>query len=675
MQQAAAAIPGQPFPHLFQPGRLRNLVLKNRLMMAPMESNLAAEDGSVSDLMREYYRGRAAGGVGMVIVEYTCVDRPLGLGGQPQLALDEDMLIASHAQLVQAVHAAGSRIAVQLFHAGRQTHPKFIGGAQPIAASPLPCPMYRKVPREMTLADMERVLEKFREAARRAVAAGYDALEIHGAHGYLPANFLSAASNKRTDEFGGSLENRQRFPLRIAEAVRQGAGDLPVIFRLSADEFVTGGTQIEEAMDTARQLAAVGIDAIHVSTGCHERIDRNVDPVWMPEGWRLPLARQIREAVDIPVIGVGVIRHPDVAEQALAEGAADFIALGRALLADPAWPNKAAAGRVADIRPCTSCNWCVAQIGTGHTPVGCAENPLTGRETQSLPVYVGNRGLVVVVGAGPGGIAAALTLDRAGYDVMLVERHATLAPGLLASAAAPKKDKFLWYRDYLAHKLKQSGVELRLDSQIGVAEIVALDPALVVLATGSRDRSLDGVVGLERPWVKSAYSILTGADEISAGPVVVYGAGEVGCEAAKFAASKGFDVILATRSSDANALSRSTYLRIYREQFVETIRAYPNIRIELGAALQAVGPEAVHMQRDGQEVIWPAGQLLLAVGRLPCDDLSAGLKAAGLPTLVVGDAVDVRRIGDAVHDAYWKIRDMTRRINPQGQPLETIEFM
>ncbi len=665
----------QPFPHLFQAGRMRNLALKNRLIMAPMESNLAAEDGSVSDLMREYYRARAVGGIGMIIVEYTCVDRPLGLGGQPQLGLDDDALIASHAELVRAVHAAGSRICVQLFHAGRQTHPKFTSGRQPIAASAIPCPMYRKMPREMNAADMNHVLQKFREAAERAVKAGYDAVEIHGAHGYLPANFLSAASNQRSDEFGGSLANRQRFPLRIAEAVRQGAGDLPVIFRLSADEFVIGGTQIDEAMDTARRLEAIGVDAIHVSTGCHERIDRNVDPVWMPEGWRLPLARQIREAVSIPVIGVGVIRHPEVAEQAIAEGSADFIALGRALLADPEWPNKAAAGRTADIRPCTSCNWCVAQIGTGHTPVGCAENPRTGRETQPQPVFVGSRELAVVVGAGPGGIAASLTLDRAGYRVLLMERQAALAPGLLASGAAPKKDKFLWYRDYLAHKLRHSNVELRLGSMAGVADIAALSPALVVLATGSRDRELAGVDGLDLPLVKSAYAVLAGSDSIRQGPVVIYGAGEVGCEAAKFAAGKGFDVILATRSSDANALSRSTYLRIYREQFIATIRAYPNIRIELGAALRSVSPDAVHLERDGQEITWPAGQLLLAVGRLPNDDLSAGLEAAGISTLVVGDAVDVRRIGDAVHDAYWKIRDMTRRINPQGVAIESVDFL
>ncbi len=665
----------RPFPHLFQSGRLRNLALKNRLIMAPMESNLAADDGSVSDLMREYYRARALGGVGMIIVEYTCVDRPIGLGGNPQLGLDDEALIASHAELVRAVHAAGSRICVQLFHAGRQTHPKFTNGQQPIAASPIPCPMYRKMPREMTAADMDRVLQKFRGAAERAAKAGYDAVEIHGAHGYLPANFLSAASNKRMDEFGGSLENRQRFPLLIAEAVRQGAGDLPVIFRLSADEFVAGGTRIDEAMDTARRLEAVGVDAIHVSTGCHERIDRNVDPVWMPEGWRLPLARQIREVVRIPVIGVGVIRHPQVAEQAIAEGSADFIALGRALLADPEWPNKAAAGRTADIRPCTSCNWCVAQIGTGHTPVGCAENPRTGRETQPQPVFVGSHERVVVVGAGPGGIAAALTLDRAGYSVLLMERQAALAPGLLASAAAPKKDKFLWYREYLAHKLRHSSVELQLSNAAGAEDITRLSPALVVLATGSRDRVLNGVDGLELPLVKSAYAVLAGNDSVRHGPVVIYGAGEVGCEAAKFAAAKGFEVILATRSSDANALSRSTSLRIYREQFIETIKAYPNIRIELGVTLRSVSQDAVHMERDGQAISWPAGQLLLAVGRVPNDDLSAGLQAAGIPTLVVGDAVDVRRIGDAVHDAYWKIRDMTRRLNPQGAAIENVDFL
>lgn len=659
-----------PFcPRLFSQGQIRNLELPNRIVMAPMESNLAGPDGTVSDGMLEYYRTRAQGGVGMVIVEYTCIDRPVGLGGTPQLGLDDDSLIASHARLAEAIRNAGSKACVQLFHAGRQTHPTFTEGQQAIAASPIPCPMYRKMPREMNLEDIHHVARKYGEAAARAARAGYDAVELHGAHGYLLGNFLSAASNRRTDAFGGALENRQRFPLMVIEELRKRAGDLPVIFRLSADEFVENGTTLEEAVDTAQKLADAGVDAIHVSTGCHERIDRNVDPVWMPEGWRLPLAREIRNAVDIPVIGVGVIRHPDFAENAIATGSADFIALGRALLADPEWPVKAREGRAADIRPCTSCNWCVLQIGLGHRGIGCAENPLAGHELDPRPTRVPAGAKALVVGAGPGGITAALTLDQAGYDVLLADRAPKLAPGLMASGAAPKKGKFHWYRDYLAERLHRSGVELRLGVEIDANWIAGHAPHITFLATGSVDRKLEGIEGLDLPHVNSAYDILTGEAKLVEGSVVIYGAGEIGCEAAKFAAEHGHEVILSTRSTDKDALSRSNPLRIYREQFVETLKAYPNIRIELGAKLKSVSPDYVAVQREDGEEHWRTAQLLLAVGRQPAEDFTRELDRRGLAHLVVGDANEVRRIGDAVHEAYRAVSQLTRQTAPDGEEL------
>ena len=662
------------FPHMFAPGRVGRLTLPNRLMMAPMESNLAAENGEASARQIQYYRDRAAGGVGMVIVEYTCISAPGGIGGVPALWLDDDRLIASHTQLASAIRAEGARACVQLFHAGRQTHPKFTGGDQPVAASAIPCPMYRKMPRALEPEEIRRLARQYGAAARRAVAAGYDAVEVHGAHGYLPGNFLSGKSNIRTDEFGGSLANRQRFPLLIVEEIRALAGDVPLLFRLSADEFVEGGTTIDEATDTARALERAGVDAIHVSTGCHERVDRNVDPVWMPQGWRLPLARAVRKAVDIPVIGVGVIRQPEVAEAALARGDADFIALGRALLADPEWPRKARDGRVSKIRPCTSCNWCVAQIGTGHTPVGCAENPIAGREDAPRPVASGTGEQVVVVGAGPGGIAAALTLEQCGYSVTLFEKAHEIARGLVASAAAPGKDKFLWYRDYLRARVDTSSVKLRLGQTADAAAIAALNPVLTVIATGGTNRQLADVTGLDQPFVSWAYDILSGAAPLADGRIVVYGAGEIGCEAAKYAADMGRDVILATRSSDDNALSRSNWLRIYREQFVQMLVSNPRIRIELGARLTGAEPGRFHFLREGNALSFDADALLIAAGRLPESGLADALAARGLPTLTIGDARDVRRIGDAVHDAYWALADFTRARGPEATELTSLAF-
>lgn len=668
-----ASAPGEiAYPELFQPAAIGRMKLRNRLIMAPMESNLANADGTVSDNQLEYYRCRAAGGVGMVIVEYTCVESPIGIGGAPQLRIDDDSHVESHARLVAAIQEAGAKACLQLFHAGRQTHPKFIAGLQPVAASPIPCPMYRKMPRAMTGEDIALTVRKFGGAAARAARAGYDAVEIHGAHGYLLANFLSRASNHRQDEYGGSLANRQRFPLMVVREVRKAAGDMAVIFRLTADEFVEDGIEVDEARDTARQIAGAGADAIHVTTGCHERIDRNVDPVWMPEGWRLPLAKEIRDGVDVPVIAVGVIRHAQVAAQAIRDGSADFIALGRALLADPQWPEKVRLGRERDIRPCTSCNWCLAQIGKGNTPVGCAENPRAGREIEPLPVRLDKARKAVVVGSGPGGLVAALTLEQAGFRVVLLERAGVIAPGLVASGAAPDKEKFHWYRDYLVSKLEASTIECHVGVEATAGTVLGHSPDIVVLATGAVDRSLEEASGLQQAHVQSAYDVLAGLADLREGPVVIFGAGEIGCEAAKFAAARGHDVVLVTRSTDEEALARANKMRIYREQFVKKLRDVPNLRIEMGWTLAAVDAGEATFRRDGVVASWPAANVLLAVGRLSDDSLVDALRSAGIEVHVVGDAVQVRRIGDAVHDAYKAVVGMTRDLNPAGRPLETL---
>jgi NADPH-dependent 2,4-dienoyl-CoA reductase/sulfur reductase-like enzyme len=329
---------------------------------------------------------------------------------------------------------------------------------------------------------------------------------------------------------------------------------------------------------------------------------------------------------------------------------------------------------VRDIRPCTSCNWCVAQIGTGHNPVGCAENPLAGREIDARPVRVAGAKRAAVVGAGPAGIAAALTLKAAGYEVTLLEREAAVAPGLVASGAAPKKDKFFWYRDYLIRKLDEADIDLRLGTDATADLVEAIEPDFVVLATGSADRQLEGVSGLDLDMVSSAYDVLVGKAALAKGPVVIYGAGEVGCEAAKFAAERGCDVVLSTRSADDQALSRANWLRIYREQFIATLRAYPNIRIELGTVLKSVAPGRVTMVRDGEELAWEAEQLLLAVGRVPDNALAVALELKGLEVVTVGDARDVRRIGDAVHEAYAAVTRHTRRLAPAGKVLDHIAF-
>ena len=653
-----------PYPHLFSTGRIGTLDLPNRIVMAPMESNLAGPDGTVSDDILAYYRARAQGGVGMVIVEYACVDRPLGLGGAPQLAIDDDGLIASHARLASAIKEAGARACLQLFHAGRQPLRKYTDGRQSVAASAIACKVYREEPRELAPDEIALIVARFGAAARRAIAAGYDAVEIHAAHGYLLGGFLSAASNRRTDLYGGSLENRIRFPSAVIAAVKAGAGHAPVIVRFSAEEFVEGGTVLDEARWLAPRFVEAGADALHVSTGTAERMDCNVDPVSSPQAWRVPLAAAIRPLVSVPVITVGVLREPEVAERAVADGSADFVALGRALLADPEWPAKAARGAPDEIRPCTSCNWCVDQLLQGQR-IGCAENPLAGRETEKRPRRLESAGRAAVIGGGPGGIAAGLLLDAAGYRVTMFERDRRLAPGLLASAAPPDKDKFRWYRDYLLRRLARSGIEVRLGQHAAPEDVAALQPDVAIVSTGAVDRRLD-VPGIGAPHVAHAYDVLAGIQPLGDGPVVVYGAGETGCEAAEYAAEAGAEVTLVARSPGRRLARRAQY--VYRRRLLERLEAHSRITIETGCELVSVAADHVVLRREANLLSLPARRVLLAAGRLPDTGMAEELEGCGIRTFAIGDGREVRRIGDAVHDAYRTVTLLTRDM-PDSQEM------
>ncbi|WP_374442728.1 FAD-dependent oxidoreductase [Stella sp.] len=637
------------YPLLFSPVRLGRLTLPNRIVMAAMETNLADADGAVTDALVAHYRRRAAGGAAMVTVEYTCVDQTEGKGSAIQLALDHDGLIDGHARLSAAIAAAGAVPCLQLHHAGRQTSPRFLAGRQPVAPSAHESPMFRTTPRALAADEVAALVDRFADAAARAVRAGYAAIELHGAHGYLLGQFLSPWTNRRDDAWGGDATRRLAFPIAVVRRVRAAIGERPLVYRLSAEEFMAGGIDPAEAATAARALVAAGADAIHVSTGVAERLDTNVDPIASPEGWRLGHARRIRAALAgaAPVIGVGVIRRPELAEAAIAEGSADLIALGRALLADPDWPRKARDGRSGTIRPCTSCNWCIQRLA-GHGPVGCAENPAVGRDHRPAPRVRGGAPQAVVVGGGPGGMAGAVMLAEAGWRVTLFEAAPRLGGGIDVSARPPGKDKLGWYRDHLVRRLAELGVRIACGRRAGAGDVLALDPAFVLVATGSADRAADVAPG---GIVASAYDVLAGLRPIGPGPVLVYGGGETGCETAETAAAEGWPVHLVSRSSERQ-LARSAEF-VYRRTLLARLRSHPRIAIHAETRLAAVdGTTAVLEGSDGRRCLLQVGQVLLAQGRQPVDGLAAALQAAGIRHAVVGDAKRGGRIGEAVNDAW-----------------------
>lgn len=651
------------FPHLFSPIDIGTLRLKNRIVMAPMETHLGHADGSVSREMIAYYRERALGGVGMIIVEYTCVDGTDGFSSwSPQLRLDGTAYRAGHAKLTNAIRLAGAKTCIELSHAGRQTREDVIG-RQPVSPSavPLRARQFVTYPRALTEQEIERIIHRFATAAGYAVAAGYDAVMLHGAHGYLLHQFLSPRVNQRDDGWGGDPERRARFAIEVVRAVRAAIGDRPLLYRMSVADYLDNGLTIEDSERIAPLLRDAGVDAFDISHGSLEAVDLIVEPMDIPEGARLSLARRIRSATGKPVICAGVMRSPEKADAAIAEGLTDVVSLGRALLADPFWPAKASAGSSADIRPCTSCNWCVKEALSNRS-IGCAENPRCGHETDPPITRFGEGREAIVVGAGPGGMAAALMLDQAGFSVELIEQRASLGGNLIASATPPGKEKLFWYRDFLLRRLEKTQITVRLNTKADAAMVMARQPDVVIVACGARLAP----IGLERGGtlpVHAAYRVLLGDVDLPPGtaelPLVVYGGGETGAETAESLSAQGHHVLLVTRS-EKSSLARNAD-RSYRQHLLERLEKNPLVQILDRTQVLGHGDADITIRAHaGEAAILSASALLLAHGLCPDRQLADDLVGSKLRVMSIGDARAVARIGEAVRDAYQAVCHLNR---------------
>lgn len=650
------------FPNLMSEFTIAGMPLRNRITMAPMSSALATADNTVSERQIAYFRARAAGGCSLITVEFTCVDPRFGLSEERQLVLADESALPGHRALVKALHAEGAKVALQLQMPGQYANPRFGGPAMPVAPSDVFHP--RTGAKIATALDPEQITEiiaNFGRGAALGIAAGYDAIELHAAHGYLIAAFLSPLQNRRDDAWGGDSSRRLAFPVAVIRAVRAAIGARPLIYRLSADERAEGGLGIGETVALVPALEAAGVDAFHVSSGTQVgALEQIIDPMNFAEGWRLDYADALRAVTTKPLITVGM-RWPGSAEQAIAQGRTDLIALGRPLLADADWANKAAAGREDLLRPCTSCNWCMDRVFR-HLPVGCAENPLTGQEdAPRLPRKAADGRRLVVLGAGPGGMAAAIHAAKAGFAVDLFERTGHLGGGLIASAAPPFKEKLDWYRAYLVRQLSQPGVTLHLGTDPSLATLTALRPEAVILATGATSSESqtpgDGSVA-----VLSAYDLLALPDpSLPPGPVVVYGGGETGCETAELMAAAGRDVHLVTRS-DRRDLARAAE-PLYRKLLRQRLRENPRITLHDHATLVALQGGLAHLERHapgarGETRAIPVASAIIAQGRERPLARIAELEAAGLTVCPIGDARQIGRIGDAVHDGHRLISQL-----------------
>ncbi|MEW6264585.1 MAG: FAD-dependent oxidoreductase [Thermodesulfobacteriota bacterium] len=634
------------FPRLFEPYNLGGMDLRNRLVMPAMCTNLALEDGTVSDRQLDYYETRARGGVGLIIVEAATIQSPVADGVRRHVRLDEDRFIAGLAGLTQAIKRNGAKVAAQIVHAGAAAI-SGLTGVEPVAPSAVPRPKGAR-PRPLSRKEIKDVVERFALAAGRAKAAGFDGVEVHAAHGYLISQFLSSYFNRRTDEYGGGLENRTRLLLEVLTAIREKAGhDFPVWFRLNGAEYgsAAGLTQ-DEAASVARLAEDSGAAAINVSLSSYEMNLRSGGPMAQKPGALSFLAENIKARVSIPVMSMG--RHdPASAEQTLAKGQADLIVMGRRLIADPNLPDLAAAGRLEEIRPCLGCMTCLDCITVWHTEVRCAVNPAVGREREIELRPAAPKKKVLVIGGGPAGMEAARAAATRGHQVTLVEKGPALGGQLLVASVPPYKQSLGDFAAYQRRELDRLGVTVWLNRELRPGEIESFPAEAVIVATGSTP-VVPRIPGLEKRGWAQAVDVLAGRAEVG-DAVVVIGGALVGCETAEYLAHLGKQVTLVEILDDL-ALKLNPK---QRDHLLARLDSHDRIETFVGVKEEKITAEGIEFStREGERIRRPAETIVLAAGARPETVLAETPRAGGLPFRVIGDAVEVRDLAAAVTEGW-----------------------
>lgn len=537
------------YQHIFSPVTIRHMTVKNRIVMMPMGTNFGEQNGEMSFLHINYYEQRAKGGTGLLIVENASVDSPQGSNGTTQLRIDSDNYIPRLYKLCENVHKHGACIAIQINHAGASAMSSRIG-MQPVSASDVPSKEGGEIPRPLTKEEILHIVRKYAEAARRAQICGFDAVEIHAGHSYLISQFLSPIYNKRTDEFGGSAENRTRFARMILEAVRKQVGPhFPIFLRISADELMEGGNTLEDTLAYLEYLEKE-VDVFDVSCGLNGSIQYQIDANYLPDGWRSYMARAVKEKFGKPCIAVGNIRHPQIAEEILAKGDADFIGMGRGLIAEPEWVNKVEYGNECDLRSCISCNIGCAGHRIGlNQPIRCTVNPAVNSGEDYIKHKIKKPCNVVVIGGGTAGLEAACTAAEVGCTTFLIEKKAEL--GGLASVISkiPDKKRLGEFPQYLIRRAeKLHNLFVFCNTQATTELVKSLNPDIIVNATGSEPtlppiRGLHELVDKEDSHVATVLKMIERIPEypehMEGRKVVIIGGGAVGLDVMEFFTERG----------------------------------------------------------------------------------------------------------------------------------------